>query len=82
MIYAGNMTKSEAEKYRDARFTHTEIRNGRAVDMYDCWTHEDEDRPIFGDELNIEKVKKVDSAIRIITDLNEGLGETINIDNQ
>lgn len=72
MRYAGNMTKSQAEQYRDARFTHTEIRNGRAVDMYDCWAHEDEDRPVFGDKLNIEKVKKVDVAISIITELNEG----------
>lgn len=79
MIYRGNLSDSDSAHYKDRRFTHTAYVHGRKVDYYDCWTNEDEHKPAFGEELNKEKVKALDS---IFNDIRSNLGGTVNLDEQ
>lgn len=64
MIYVGNFSESYAASYKDRRYTHSTRHKGQEVRWYDCWTHEDEHRPTFTDNLNPGKVKQVDRIIR------------------
>lgn len=79
MIYRGNLSDSDSAHYKDRRYTHTAYVHGRKVDYYDCWTHEDETKPVFGEELSKEKVKALDS---IFNDIRSNLGGTINLEEQ
>lgn len=64
MRYVGNLTESDSRHYKDRRFTHTDKVHGRDVNYYDCWTHEDEIPPAFGEELNKAKVSAFDSIFK------------------
>lgn len=60
MRYCGIHPTSEAKQYKDIRFAYT--RNG--VDYYECWAHDDEMRPTFGENLNVEKTRHIDEIVR------------------
>ena len=64
MIYAGNRSESDAAKYADRKYTHSTFHHGKEVRWYDCWSHADEQRPAFGEELDKRKVKAFDSIFR------------------
>lgn len=64
MIYAGNMSESYAAAYTDRTYTHSTFHRGKEVRWYDCWTHEDEPKPAFGENLNVTKTRQVDRIIR------------------
>jgi hypothetical protein len=77
MTYAGNKSQSEAVHYKDARFTHSKIVNGRVVNYYDCWTHDDKVPDTFSDRLQKSKTSSLDSLFRGMED---SFGETLDLD--
>ena len=74
MIYAGNMSESYAAHYKDRQYTHSEFYRGKEVRWYDVWTHEDETKPAFGENLNVTKTRQVDRIIRENPPLDTGFG--------
>lgn len=64
MRFSGNRPESEAAHYNDRRFTHTETVNGKAVNFYDCWSHEDEKIPGFDDEKLRPDLRQIDRYFR------------------
>lgn len=64
MRYAGNLSESYAAHYTDRRYTHSTVHAGKEVRWYDCWSHADEARPTFTENLNIPKVRAIDRIFR------------------
>ena len=64
MIYAGNKSKSYAAGYQDRRYTHSEIINGKVVEFFDCWSHDDEKIPGFPDDRIRRDIKDIDKFFR------------------
>lgn len=64
MRYVGNLCESDAAKYADRRYTHSEKRGGTITHWYDCWSSSDEVPPTFGDSLNITKTRQIDRIVR------------------
>lgn len=77
MKFAGNKSESEAAHYKDARFTHSRVVNGRVVNYYDCWTHDDETPDAFSDRPNKGKISSLDSLFR---NTGDSSGETLDLD--
>ena len=77
MKFAGNKSESEAAHYKDARFTHSKVVNGKVRNYYDCWTHEDEAPDTFSDRLQKGKTSSLDSLFR---GMGDSLGETLDRD--
>ena len=61
MRYVGNFSESYAASYQDRRYTHSTWRHGKEVRWYDCWSHDDEQKPVFpDDDVNKPKVSAFD----------------------
>lgn len=79
MKFAGNKSASEAAHYKDARFTHSRVVNGKVVNYYDCWTHDDELPDTFSDRLQKGKTSSLDSLFR---NMDDSLGEMYDLDEE
>lgn len=64
MRYVGNLSESSAAHYKDRRYTHSTQHVGKEVRWYDCWSHDDELRDTFTENLNVGKVRAIDRIFR------------------
>lgn len=76
MRYVGILPDYDSGKYTDRRYHHSEQRGGTITHFYECWAHDDETPPAFGDNLNKEKVRAIDRILRDNPDFDSPFSST------